>query len=185
LPSLSSYTVKASIQDGPCVRYTVRAPVEAASDSTAVPLLSPLRHKAESFFRQELGERLGAPASDVPPRIILDADGRIQALSSTARTALEYGPDASPPPNFFSHVAGCSLGQVLRDLGRMVNGDRRRARWLLRLRTGTGRWCWYRAVATHNRPADNTITVTAWPLSPRVASSAPPPRPANAPRREA
>ena len=176
------YTVKVGIESGPLVRYTTRASgsTPAGASPEAAPLTT-LGHKAETFLRRELRRRLDlSSTTTAPPQITLDAEGRIQALSPAARTALEYAPDDSPTPNFFSHVAGCSLRQVLRDLGRMVNGDCRRAEWLVRLRTGTGRWRWYRAVATSQLASSDAITVNVWPLGPVV-----PPRGKRVPREQA
>lgn len=61
---------------------------------------------------------------------------------------LEYAPDDHVPPSFFSHVHGRNLYQVMRDVANIVCYGKPRARWLLRLRTGRGRWQWFRASIT-------------------------------------
>ena len=164
----TAYAVTVGIDAGPLVRYTIRNPASRAPDSgtaTPAPPLVTLRHKAEAFLRRELRTRLDGSASvNTTPRLTLDAEGRILSLSPAARRALEYAPDDAPNPNFFSHVAGCNLGRVLRDLGRMVQGDCQHARWLVRLRTGTGRWRWYRAEVRNELAANDAITITVWPL---------------------
>ena len=162
------YAVKVGIDAGPLVRYTTRGPNAHrpldTDSALPVPPMTTLRRKAETFLHRELQKRLDrSDAVSKKPRITLDADGRIQALSPAARRALEYALDATPAPNFFSHVAGCNLGRVLRDLGRMVQGHRQHARWLVRLRTGSGRWRWYRAEAHTELEREEAITITVWP----------------------
>ena len=163
------YAVKVGIDGGPLVRYTTRGPdadMRSDADSaTPVPPMATLQRKAESFLHRELQKRLDTSvAVNTKPRITLNPEGRIQALSPAARRALEYAPDATPAPNFFSHVAGRNLGRVLRDLGRMVQGNRQHARWLVRLRTGSGRWRWYRAEVHNELEREEAITITVWPL---------------------
>lgn len=169
------YAVEVGINSGPLVRYTVCIPDSPPPTSSpsrpekAAPVspLTTLRRKAKTFLHRTLRRHLHVPdAPSSMPRLTLDTDGRIQSVSPAARKALEYAPDATPEPNFFSHVAACSLGRVLRDLGRMVNGDRRRAQWLVRLRTGTGRWRWYRTEVENELSSKDVITMTVWPLKP-------------------
>ena len=164
----TAYAVTVGIDGGPLVRYTTRPPGTRTSDSGTPPPDPPLvtlRHKAEGFLRRELRTRLNRTTSlTATPRLTLDDEGRIQSLSPAARRALEYAPDAAPAPNFFSHVAGDNLGRVLRDLGRMVQGDCQHARWLVRLRTGTGRWRWYRAEVRNELATHDAITITVWSL---------------------
>jgi len=106
--------------------------------------------------------------SEDPPYIPvlgLDRDATIQHANEAARRTLEYPPDATLEPCFFSHVHGRNLRQVMRDLAHMVGHRKQRTRWLLRLRTGTGRWRWYRAVArNHLDRADALIRVHLRPL---------------------
>jgi PAS domain-containing protein len=85
---------------------------------------------------------------DTSPHIaalVLDADGTIQHLSRAARTLLEYKPSDTVDCCFFTHVHGHNLHRVMQDLAHMVHDRKQKASWLLRLRTGRGRWQWYRA----------------------------------------
>ncbi len=99
------------------------------------------------------------------PVLALDADGTIQHSNGPARRVLEYASDASINPCFFSHIHGHNLRRVMRDLAHMVRHRKPRARWLLRLRTGNGRWRWYRAIAQNQLDApDALIRVRLRPL---------------------
>lgn len=82
------------------------------------------------------------------PALVLNGEGIIQQMSATARRMLEYGKDDHVPPSFFSHVHGRNIYQVMRDVADMVCYGKPRASWLLRLRTGRGRWQWFRASVT-------------------------------------
>jgi hypothetical protein len=71
-------------------------------------------------------------------------------MTRAARAQLEYGIGREPDECFFTHVHGRNLRRVMQDLAHMVCHRKTSARWLLRLRTGTGRWRWFRAtVANH------------------------------------
>jgi len=95
----------------------------------------------------------------------LDRDGTIQHANKPALRALEYAPDEEIEPCFFSHVHGRNLRRVMRDLAHMVSHRTQRVRWLLRLRTGNGRWRWYRAFArNHLDRSDSLIRVQLRPL---------------------
>ncbi|PSQ91288.1 MAG: hypothetical protein BRD43_00150 [Bacteroidetes bacterium QS_4_64_154] len=99
------------------------------------------------------------------PVLTLDREGTIQDSNEPARRALEYSSEDSIDPCFFSHVHGRNLQRVMRDLAHMVSHRKQRARWLLRLRTGNGRWRWYRAVArNHLDHSSATIQVHLRPL---------------------
>ncbi len=87
----------------------------------------------------------------------LDRDGTIRHANEPARRALEYAPDETMEPCFFSHVHGRNLRRVMRDLAHMVSHRTQRARWLLRLRTGNGRWRWYRAFARNHLDRGNSL----------------------------
>ena len=82
------------------------------------------------------------------PALVLDGEGTIRHLSAAARQMLEYGREDHVPPSFFSHVHGRNIYQVMRDVADMVCYGKPRASWLLRLRTGRGRWQWFRASVT-------------------------------------
>lgn len=94
------------------------------------------------------------------PVLAVDAEGTIQHISKAARRLLEYSMDAELEPCFFAHVHGKNLYRVMQDIAHMVCCGQQQASWLLRLRTGHGRWRWYRAIA-HNRlhEADDHILI--------------------------
>jgi len=109
----------------------------------------------------------GSKSSDPPhiPQLVLDKSGTIQDLNKPGRRALEYSSDAPVNSCFFSHVHGRNLRRVMRDLALMVSHRKQRARWLLRLRTGNGRWRWYRLYAhNHLDEQDGAIRVRLRPL---------------------
>ena len=81
------------------------------------------------------------------PLMLLDAAGTIRHLTPALRKVLEYKPEQPIEPCFFSHVHGKNLYQVMRDVADMVCRGKAQASWLLRLRTGQGRWRWYKATA--------------------------------------
>ncbi len=85
----------------------------------------------------------GAPV----PFLVLDEEGTISELTPAARALLDYRPNTSLDPCFFAHVHGRNLPVVMHDLAHMVCRRKTRASWLLRIRTGTGRWRWFRAAA--------------------------------------
>lgn len=81
--------------------------------------------------------------------LVLDAEGTIQHITPAARRLLEYRHDDDLPPCFFSHVHGRNMYQVMRDVADMVCYGKPRATWLLRMRTGRGRWQWVRATVSN------------------------------------
>ncbi len=83
------------------------------------------------------------------PLVVLSGDGTIRNISPSARRMLEYGHDKDLAPCFFSHVHGRNMYQVMRDVADMVCYGKPRASWLIRLRTGGGRWQWVRATVTN------------------------------------
>ena len=70
-------------------------------------------------------------------------------MTRAARAQLEYGAEREPDACFFTHVHGRNLRRVMQDLAHMVCHRKTSARWLLRLRTGTGRWRWFRAAVVN------------------------------------
>lgn len=91
---------------------------------------------------------------------MLDREGDIQFLTRAARATLEYTSDDRVDECFFAHVHKRNMQRVMRDLADMVCRGKQRARWLLRLRTGNGRWRWYRASAQNRLRAEaNDILV--------------------------
>ena len=94
------------------------------------------------------------------PLMVLDAEGSIQHLTPAARKVLEYKLGQPVEPCFFSHVHGKNLHQVMRDVADMVCRGKAQASWLLRLRTGQGRWRWYKATVRNElMQPEATITV--------------------------
>lgn len=101
---------------------------------------------ADAPFRKRFQHAVNPHA----PALVLDAEGTIQFMTRGARHLLEYQTDQQIENSFFSHVHGKNLYQVMRDVADMVCHGKRRAAWLVRLRTGKGRWRWYKAQA-HNQ----------------------------------
>ncbi len=95
------------------------------------------------------------------PSLELDAEGNILSVTAPARRLLEYRPEQEVESCFFSHVHGRNLYQVMRDVADMVCYGKTRASWLFRLRTGQGRWRWYRATAANRLDATKpAISIT-------------------------
>ncbi len=88
------------------------------------------------------------------PTIVVNAEGTIQYVTPAARRLLEYRHDDELPPCFFSHVHGRNMYQVMRDVADMVCYGKPKATWLLRMRTGRGRWQWVRATVTNHLEDD-------------------------------
>lgn len=87
--------------------------------------------------------------SPLTPFLALDAKATLQHISPTARRALEYASDQSIDASLFSHIHSANLHRVMQDIAHMVRYHQQTASWLLRLKTGNGRYRWYRAKA-HN-----------------------------------
>jgi PAS domain S-box-containing protein len=112
--------------------------------------------KSQAFFRK----RFQNPIVD-SPAIILNEDGTIKEASPSALRLLDYSAAATISPSFFSLVHGKNLYQVMRDVADMVCYGKARATWLLRLRTGEGRWRWYKVNATcDDQGSDRTILLS-------------------------
>jgi len=95
-----------------------------------------------SFWKRfQNGRKLDAPL----PLLALDAEATIVDLSPAARSLL--GPATRDPvgTSFFAYVHGRNLPLVMRDLAHMVCHRKQQASWLLRMRTRSGRWRWFRA----------------------------------------
>lgn len=90
-------------------------------------------------------KRFQTPVGAHVPALVLGADGTIQLATPAARHLLEYKSEQQLDPCFFSHVHGRNLYQVMRDVADMVCYGKASASWLMRLRTGQGRWRWYKA----------------------------------------
>lgn len=117
--------------------------VPTSSDTSSS---SPTLEKNFNGFRK----RFQDPATQHLPRIVLDESGAICDFTLPARRLLEYRANEPLNTSFFSLVHGKNLYQVMRDVADMVCYGREEASWLLRLRTGQGRWRWYRA-HVHNK----------------------------------
>jgi len=118
-----------------------------------------------SMSPSELGSASNNEGPPHVPVLTLDREGTIQHSNKPAHRVLEYSSDESINPCFFSHVHGRNLRRVMQDLAHMVSHRKQRARWLLRLRTGNGRWRWYRAIARNELDrADAAIQVHLRPL---------------------
>lgn len=115
---------------------------------------------SSSFFSDKFRKRFQDEIPPHVPSLTLDREGTIQEITQAARRTLEYSSDASIEPCFFSHVHYRNLRRVMQDLAHMVHQRKQRTHWLLRLRTGNGRWRWYRAaVENHLDHAEGSIRV--------------------------
>jgi PAS domain-containing protein len=90
-------------------------------------------------------KRFQAIESHVIPAMTIDAEGTIQHISLAARRLLEYPKEAEIDECFFTHVHGKNLYRVMQDIAHMVCFRLKQASWLLRMRTGRGRYRWYKA----------------------------------------
>lgn len=93
------------------------------------------------------------------PLVVLSSDASILHLSPTARHLLGYKPGDRVEGSFFSLIHRKQLFQVMRDVADMVCHGKPNATWLLRLRTTTGRWQWFKA-DVRNRDDLPTAAVT-------------------------
>lgn len=94
------------------------------------------------------------------PAIVLDGEGTIRDITPQARRLLELRQDAPPADCFFSLVHARNIYQVMRDVADMVCYGKPQASWLMRLRTGRGRWQWFRAsVSNHLNEEDHIYIV--------------------------
>lgn len=98
-----------------------------------------------TFFSSQSWKRFQNETLNHVPLLALDREGNIQTLTRAARQVLEYGSDTALDECFFSHVHKHNMRRVMQDLADMVSRGKQRTQWLLRLRTGNGRWRWYRA----------------------------------------
>jgi PAS domain-containing protein len=130
-----------------------------------MPTSSPPAPPTSSFFSSPVWKRFQNPPRPHVPILILDRDGTIQALTPAARQVLEYKSDVALDACFFSHVHKHNMRRVMQDLADMVSRGKQRTQWLLRLRTGNGRWRWYRAtIRNHLGTPDGHIRVRLRPL---------------------
>jgi PAS domain-containing protein len=159
--------VYVEIEDGPTRRFTYDPGKQDAQAEKAR-----LGRTVTATLLEEIEPRIGqvpaaqaAPDATAPtPRIVLSAEGRITSLNEAARRVLDRSSTASYDANFFAHVHGRNLRRVMRDLTRMVRHDLQRARWLLRLQTGTDRWRWFRVTAFNRLSSEGDIRLNLHPL---------------------
>lgn len=160
----NTFEIQVEVEDGPIRCFTYDVP---AGNGSGASQRARLGRKVSSFLLHEIEPRLGqqSPPSHTTdartdaPQIELDRDATIQHMNNAARTALQYASSEEIDPNFFSHVDGHNLRRVMRDLAQMVSHDLQRARWLVRLQTGTDRWHWYRAAVRNELRSEGTIRV--------------------------
>lgn len=120
----------------------------------------PVAHTLSQKKFDAAWKRFQIPVAPHVPALILDAEGTIQHLTPAARRLLEYRQNQPIEGCFFSHVHGRNLYQVMRDVADMVCYGKAQASWLLRLRTGQGRWQWFKAVVhNHLQGAEQAITI--------------------------
>lgn len=159
------YEVKVDVEAGSTRRFTCSAPLDNGQESDPA---SSLRPQVTAFLFDELGDRFGQTVSpwslplDVTPhvpRLTLTREGKIHDLNAAACRVLECEAEAEVDRSFFSRVHGHNLRRVMWDLAQMVNQGVQHSRWLLRLRTGSDRWRWYRAAAYNHLRSTGTIQV--------------------------
>lgn len=95
-----------------------------------------------SIWKRFQDERDVAPF----PLLVLDASATIRQITPSACRLLHHTQDALNNKHFLSMVHGRNMQRVMHDLAHLVHRRMQTASWLLRLRTGTGRWRWYRAL---------------------------------------
>lgn len=161
--------VHVETEEGPSRHFTCDLPGEEDDRDT----VRRAAHSLATFLLGEIERRRGRGSSPDPselpphvPLLVLDEDGTIEDLTEGARRILDDSSDGSFESNFFAHVHGQNLRRIMQDLAHMVSHRKQRARWLLRLRTGTQRWRWYRAaVENHLDRSDGGVRVLLRPLS--------------------
>lgn len=161
-----TYEVYVDLDEGPTCRFTCDA--TGGRSETAEERSKLGRKVAAALFREiephlgprtRCGSSTGESTSKSLPLLVLDREGVIVRMNEQARTVMEDEEGPSRNPNFLSRVHGQNLRRVFRDLARMVQNEMQRARWLLRLEAGSGRWRWYRAEVLNRLETDGTIRV--------------------------
>ena len=116
------------------------------------------RDGTATFFEDSRKRFWGSVPAHLPA-LVLNADGTIQHVTRSARHMLEYRPDERISPSFFGHVHGKNLYQVMRDVADMVCYGKTGASWLLRLKTGQGRWRWFKVSVMNRLETEDAIQV--------------------------
>lgn len=115
------------------------------SDTNTSSRNAPTSSLAWKRFRKEKSPSRDTDKAAHVPLIVLDAEGTVKHMTRAAKRLLEYAPSDTFDRCFFTHVHGRNLYRTMQDLAHMVCHRKRQASWLLRLRTGTGRWRWFKA----------------------------------------
>lgn len=144
------YRVRVVFDEGPSRHFTFSPKVgEARLEST-----TQLARAISAFILNELNRSRKTETQEIPPhvpRIELNQNGDIEHMNAGALRVLEYSTHESFKACFFSHVHRRNLWRVMRDLADLIQRKLQCTRWLLRLRTGKGRYCWFRARAENVR----------------------------------
>lgn len=159
--------VYVDVEEGPTRRFTYDpGSLEAETEKARLgrTVTSMLLSEVESHLGQVPVAASGPDEVAPTPRLLLDEEGSITAFNDAARRVLDCPAEESYDPNFFAHVHGRNLRRVMRDLARMVRHDLRRARWLLRLETGTNRWRWFRVKVLNRLAAEGEIQLHLYPV---------------------
>lgn len=93
------------------------------------------------------------------PALLIDSTGNLLHLTPLARRLLKYQDDQPVDDYFFSHIHGSCLHRVMSDVAHMVRYGKEKASWMLCLRTGTGRWSWYKATAYNKLKEASVILI--------------------------
>ncbi len=102
---------------------------------------------SETVLSSALDRKRFQPFSQHQPRITVDLEGTVLEITKAALRLLEFSETVEMSKCFFTLVHGRNLRQVMSDVGDMVHHGKAHASWLLRLRTGHGRWRWYKVTA--------------------------------------
>lgn len=120
---------------------------------------SPHTQASDPIFSDSFRKRF-RDLDDAPfPFLFVDDEGTIRRVTNATRRLLEYRSDQPFDPCFFTHVHGRNLRRVMQDLAQVLRRHKRKVSWLLRLRTGTGRWRWFRAMVHPHPDEGNTAVV--------------------------
>jgi hypothetical protein len=78
---------------------------------------------------------------------------------------LEFDAEQQVERNFFSHVHSRNQYRVMRDVASLLLFEKNTCSWLLRMRSGRGRWLWFYASAQCEQGIDSPrIGITLEPM---------------------
>lgn len=140
------YWVRVVFDEGPKRRFTFAPKVDGVRRHGT----RQLGRAISAVILNELNHSRTPEKHEIPPhvpRIELNQNGTIERMNAGALRALEYSTRESLKACFFSHVHRHNLRRVMHDLAGLIERKLQQARWLLRLRTGKGRYSWFRARA--------------------------------------